>query len=121
MDGKPFFGQDPTIATRNLPADAVDKVQVFDEQSEAARFTGIDDGQRTRTINLALKEDKKQGRFGQATAGYGTEDRYAFRGNLNQFNDRRQLSALGALNNTNQPGFSLQEYMDFMGGLQMLG
>lgn len=120
VEGKEFFGDDPKIATKNLPADAVDKVQVFDKKSEMAEFTGIDDGQEQKTINLALKEDKKKGVFGNITAGYGTEGRYTGKANLNHFSKKLQLSALGMYNNVNQQGFSVDEFMDFMGGIQGL-
>ena len=70
VDGKEFFGNDPKMATRNLPADAVKKVQVFDKKSDVAEFTGVDDGERSKTINLELKEDKKKGTFGEIKAGY---------------------------------------------------
>ncbi len=118
VDGKEFFGQDPKIATKNLPADAVDKVQVYDKKSEMAEFSGIDDGQREKTINLELKDGKKQGYFGTAEGGYGTEDRYKGKFNINRFDKKMQLSAIGMLNNINEQGFSINEYMNFMGGLQ---
>jgi len=76
VEGKEFFSNDPTVATKNLPANAVDKVQVFDKLSEMAEFSGIDDGERMKTINLALKDDMKAGYFGNATAGGGTDSRY---------------------------------------------
>lgn len=117
VDGKEFFGNDPTIATKNLPADAVDKVQVYDKKSEKAEFTGIEDGRDEKTINLALKGDKKQGHFGKATAGYGTNERYAGKFNINRFSKNTQLSTIGMGNNTNEAGFSFQDYMQFMGGL----
>jgi Outer membrane protein beta-barrel family/Carboxypeptidase regulatory-like domain len=120
VDGKEFFGNDPTIATKNLPADAVDKVQVYDKKSEKAEFTGIEDGRDEKTINLALKEDKKQGYFGKATAGYGSGDRYAGKFNINRFSKNTQLSAIGMGNNTNEAGFSFNDYMQFMGGLSNL-
>ncbi|MCB9264788.1 MAG: outer membrane beta-barrel protein [Lewinellaceae bacterium] len=118
VDGKEFFGKDPKLATQNLPADAVDKVQVFDKKSDRAEFSGIDDGQREKTINLALKEDKKKGYFGRLNAGYGDQGRYQAKGNLNRFTPDEQLSFLGMANNVNEPGFSLDDYIDFMGGLQ---
>ncbi|MEM7368521.1 MAG: outer membrane beta-barrel protein [Bacteroidota bacterium] len=120
VEGKEFFGDDPKIATKNLPADAVDRVQVFDKKSEMAEFTGIDDGQEQKTINLALKEDKKKGVFGNITGGYGTEGRYSGKVNLNRFSSKLQFSALGMYNNINQQGFSVDEFMDFMGGIQGL-
>lgn len=118
VDGKEFFGQDPKIATKNLPADAVDKVQVYDKKSEMAEFSGIDDGQREKTINLELKDGKKKGYFGTVEGGYGTDERYQGKFNINNFNKKMQLSAIGMLNNINEQGFSINEYMNFMGGLQ---
>ena len=100
VDGKEFFGNDPKIATRNLPADAVDKVQVFDKKSDIAEFSGIDDGREAKTINLSLKEDKKKGYFGQFAGAYGTKDRYENKMNLNHFGSGIQVSAVGLFNNT---------------------
>lgn len=118
VDGREFFGRDPRMATQNLPADAVSKVQVFDERSEQARFTGIDDGQRERTMNLELKEDRRQGVFGNTSAGYGPDSRFQGRTNINRFDSKGQLSILGMGNNLNQQGFSIGEYMNFSGGTQ---
>lgn len=117
VDGKEFFGRDPKLATRNLPADAVDKVQVFDKKSDQAAFTGIDDGQREKTINLELKEEKRNGMFGNATAGYGTpNDRFTGRLSLNRFSKGQQFSIVGTANNVNEQGFSIDDYMTFTGG-----
>lgn len=122
VDGKEFFGDDPKMATKNLPADAVKNVQVFDKKSDAAEFTGIDDGQRDKTINLKLKDDKKQGLFGKISAGGGTSDRYEVRGNINNFNKETQASLVGMSNNTNTQGFTINDYINFMGGLKnMMG
>lgn len=118
VDGKEFFGDDPKVASQNLPADIVDKVQVYDRKSEIAAFTGVDDGERNTTINLDLKEDKKQGFFGTAEAGYGTADRFSGKGNINRFAKNYQLSALGRYNNINQQGFTIQDYFNLMGGMQ---
>lgn len=120
VDGKEFFGTDPKLATKNLPAEVVDKVQVFDRKSEMADFTGIDDGQEQKTINLSLKQDKKKGTFGKVEGGYGSEDRYEFSGNMNRFNNKTQLSLIGQLNNTNKQGFSFDDYISFMGGMSAL-
>jgi hypothetical protein len=117
VEGKEFFGQDPKIATKNLPADAVSKVQVFDKKSESAEFTGIEDGRDERTLNLKLKDGKKQGYFGKANIGVGTEGRYEGNFNLNRFGRRTQMSAIGMANNNNQQAFSFQDYINFMGGL----
>jgi hypothetical protein len=120
VDGREFFGRDPKLATRNLPADAVDKVQVFDKKSDQAEFTGIEDGQREKTINLELKEEKRNGMFGNLMAGAGSDGRYQFKGNLNRFGKGQQLSILGMGNNINEQGFSVSDFMNFTGGSQQM-
>lgn len=120
VDGKEFFGRDPKMATQNLPADAVSKVQVFDRKSEQAQFSGIDDGVREKTINLELKEDRKSMAFGNNYAGYGTDNRFESKLNINRFNKGKQFSVLGMANNINQSGFSMGDYMNFSGGAQSL-
>lgn len=120
VEGKEFFGNDPKIATKNLPADAVKKVQMFDKKSDQATFSGIDDGQREKTINLELKEDRKNGFFGYATAGGGTDDRYEGRLSLNKFDAKQQLGILASANNINQQAFSIQDYLSFSGEMQRM-
>jgi hypothetical protein len=117
VDGKEFFGNDPKLATRNLPADAVDKVQVYDKASDQAQLTGFDDGNSEKTINLKLKKDKKKGMFGKAMAGGGTNDRYEGRFNVNSFKGARQFSVIGMGNNTNSEGFSFMDMLSFNGGM----
>lgn len=117
VDGKEFFGDDPKVATKNLPADAIDKVQVFNKKSDASEFTGIDDGDRARTINLMLKDGKKVGHFGDVQAGGGTNERYKLSGKLYKFTKQTQFAAMGMLNNINQFGFSFQDYLNFNGGI----
>lgn len=120
VDGKEFFGTDPKLATKNLPADAVDKVQVYDRLSDAAQLTGFDDGNSEKTINLKLKQDKKKGLFGKVNAGAGTKDRYEGKFNVNSFKGARQLSAIGMANNTNAEGFSFMDLMNFTGELNRM-
>jgi Outer membrane protein beta-barrel family/Carboxypeptidase regulatory-like domain len=117
VDGKEFFGNDPKMATKNLPADAIDKVQVFDRKSDQSGFTGFDDGNSEKTINLTIKPDKKNGVFGKATAGAGDKGLYQGSFNVNSFSGERQLSAIGMLNNTNKQGFSFMDILNFTGGL----
>lgn len=117
VDGKEFFGNDPKIATKNLPADAVDKVQVYDKQSDQAQLTGFDDGNYEKTINLKLKKDKKKGLFGKINAGAGNNERYEGKFNVNSFKGARQLSAIGMGNNTNAEGFSFMDILNFTGEL----
>lgn len=109
VDGREFFGSDPNIALRNLPADAIDRVEVLDQRSDQSRLTGFDDGSYTKTINIILREDRKNGQFGRAYAGYGTDDRYSAGGSLNLFSGDRRISILGLANNINQQNFSSQD------------
>ncbi|MEL6629982.1 MAG: outer membrane beta-barrel family protein [Bacteroidota bacterium] len=117
VDGKEFFGNDPKVATKNLPADAIKKVQVYDEKTDEEDFTGVDDGQRQQTINLELKEDRKKGGFGSFALGGGTDSRFQAKLNLNRFAPGIQYSVLGMGNNLNDQDFSFDEYLDFMGGI----
>jgi len=125
VDGKEFFGNDTKLATENLPADMVKKVQVYDDQSDLSKITGIDDGDRTKTINLKLKKDRKKGLFGTVEAGGGIDDdantMYDNKFNINKFKEDMQISTLGMLNNTNKQGFSRRDYINFIGGGQNLG
>jgi hypothetical protein len=106
VDGKPFFGDDPRMATRNLPASIIDNVQLYDQQSDQAAFSGIDNGDRQRTINLVTRRDKRKGYFGNNGVGAGTEGRYQGRLGLNRFNNGRQMSLLAQADNVNQQGFA---------------
>lgn len=117
VDGKEFFGNDPKLATKNLPADAVDKVQVYDKQSDQAELTGFEDGNYEKTINLKLKADKKKGVFGKVSAGGGTDGRYEGKANVNSFKGARQMSMLAMGNNTNAEGFSFMDILNFTGGM----
>lgn len=122
VDGKEFFGNDPKIATKNLPADAVDKVQVFNRQNDQAQLTGFDDGNSEKAINLKLKQDKKKGVFGKLSAGVGTNERYEGSFNVNSFKGERQASAIGMANNANAEGFTFMDLLNFnTGGLQQNG
>lgn len=121
VDGREFFGSDPKLATRNVPADALKKVQIFDKKSEESEFTGIDDGTRDKTLNLLLKEDRKKAIFGELLGGLGNTDHYQGSGKVYKFTDKNQFAVLGMLNNINQFGFSFKDYIDFNGGLQNFG
>lgn len=109
VDGKPFFGDDPSSSLRNLPAEIIDKVQVLDQLSEQAQFTGYDDGNRTKTINIVTKSNTNKGVFGRISGGYGNDDRYGIGGNLNIFNGDRRLTVLGMANNVSQLNFASED------------
>jgi len=93
VDGKEFFGSDPSVATRNLPADMIQKVQVLDKKSDEEEFTGVADGQRVKTINLITKKNMKRGYFGNASAGIGNDSHYEGGRLLGSIIDRRRLIA----------------------------
>lgn len=116
VDGKPFFGTDPTAALKNLPAEVIDKIQVFDRLSDQSNFTGFDDGNAQKTINIITKRDKNQGVFGKIYGAYGTNDRYLAGGNLNYFKGDRRISVLGLSNNINQQNFSSEDLVGASGG-----
>ncbi|WP_126971974.1 outer membrane beta-barrel protein [Gynurincola endophyticus] len=104
VEGEEFFGDDPTLVTRNIRADMVETVQVFDKKSDQATFTGIDDGVRNKTINLKLKEDKNNGIFGKAEAGAGAENFYAAQGFINHFKPKHKKAAFITSSNTGKSG-----------------
>ncbi|HQS51599.1 MAG TPA: outer membrane beta-barrel protein, partial [Daejeonella sp.] len=104
VDGEEFFGDDPTLVTKNIRGDMVDKVQLYDKKSDQAAFTGIDDGERTKTINIKLKEDKKQGYFGKVDAGAGNDNFYQGQGMFNYFKGKKKFSAYGTISNTAKTG-----------------
>jgi len=111
VDGKPFFGGDPTIALRNLPAEAIEKIQVFDKMSDQAEFTGFDDGQSIKTVNFILKREKRNGEFGKTYAGYGDEDKYIAGGSANYLNEDTRVSVIALSNNIDQQNFSTQDLL----------
>ena len=106
IDGKEFFSDDPKVASKNLPSKMIDKVQVLDKLSDMAKMTGFDDGEEETVINLTVKPGMKQGWFGNAFAGYGSEDRYEGNFMVNRFINNNQLTLMGGINNTNNMGFS---------------
>lgn len=106
VDGKEFFGEDPTVATKNIPVDIVDKLQVVNRKSDMARLTGVEDGEEETVINLTVKKGKNQGWFGNVEGGYGTDDRYKGNFTLNRFWNGNQITLLGNANNINDAGFN---------------
>jgi len=115
VDGKSFFGSDPKAATKNLPAEGISKVQVFDTKTEEEKITGSTGEAENKTMNLELKEEFKSGGFGKVVAGVGDKSRKELKGNYNKFNDKIQFSLIGVGNNTGRNGLSWDDYQDFMG------
>jgi hypothetical protein len=116
VNGKEFFTGDPVMATKNLPADAVDKIQVYDRKSDQAMFTGIDDGSEETAINLKLKKDRNKSTFGKLNGGAGTPSVFDAQGNVNVINNEEQFSVIGGANNTNRQNFSNRNIINFSGG-----
>lgn len=105
VDGKDFMGNDPLLATRNLPADMIDKIQIIDDLSDQSKFSGIDDGNREKIINITTRQEKKFGYFGNSTIAGGTDDRYEASINVNKFKNDQQFSVIGQFNNINKQSF----------------
>ena len=111
VDGRDFFGNDATATLRNLPADIIDKIQVFDKLSDQAQLTGFDDGNTTKSINIVTKVDMRNGNFGRLYTGYGTDNRYSAGGNVSFFNGDRRISFIGLMNNVNLQNFQIQDLL----------
>ena len=117
VDGEEFFGDDPGVAVKNLRADAVKEVQVFDKKSDQATFTGIDDGEKNKTINLKLKEDRKKGFFGKAELSGGLKDNYNNSAMLNAFKAKRKFATYGIMSNTGQTNLDWDDAQNYGGGI----
>ena len=115
VDGKTFFSDDPKFAIKNLPAEGVSKVQVFDKKDEEALLTGKSTASEEKTMNVELKEEFKKGGFGKVTVGGGSMSRGDLKGNYNKFDSKNQISFVGIANNTGRNGLSWDDYQDFMG------
>lgn len=116
VNGKRFFNDDPKLATRNLPTDIIDKIQVFDDLDDQSKFSGFDDGNRIKTINITTKKDRRQGYFGRTIAGAGTDGDYDESLNMHRFDNDQQISVLGQGNDVNKQNFSIQDILGSSGG-----
>ena len=114
VDGKMFFGTDPNAALKNIPAEIIEKIQVFDQQSDQSQFTGFDDGNTSKTINIVTRLRVKQGTFGKLFGGYGDLEKYSTGGNINFFNDDQRISLLTQFNNVNIQNFSSEDLLGVM-------
>ncbi|WP_147204338.1 outer membrane beta-barrel protein [Segetibacter aerophilus] len=119
VDGEEFFGNDPTMATKNLQANTINKVQVYDKKSDQAVFSGIDDGQKTKTINLTMKDNFKKGYFGKLELAGGFNNRWNNTLMLNSFRAKRKLSVYGIMSSTGKTGLDWGEQEKFGEGLDM--
>ncbi len=119
VDGKPFFGNDPTAALRNLPAEVIEKIEIFDKKSDQSQFTGFDDGETSKTINIVTRKDMRNGQFGKVYGGAGidndSEARYNAGGTINFFDGDTRISVIGQSNNINIQNFSTDDLVGVVG------
>ncbi len=106
VDGRDFFGDDAAATLRNLPAEIVDKIQVFDRMSDQAQFTGVDDGSAAKSINIVTKANMRNGQFGRFFAGFGTDNHYLAGGNMSYFKNNSRVSIVALTNDVNQQNFA---------------
>jgi hypothetical protein len=122
VNGKPFFGNDPTITTRNLTKDIIEKIQITDTKNKAQAFSGEDSDGENKTINLTIKKENNKGYFGKVAAGAGTDDRYEYAGMLTRFKQSERIGLLAGGNNINSPGFSFgNQRLQFGGNNRSFG
>ena len=117
IDGKEFFGGDPSIVLKNISADAIAKVEIIDQKSDEAELTGVSDGNKEIVINFTLKKNKKNRGFGKLSAGAGLDNRYFGNANYNQFNSKNQLSIISKFNNINITGSNIQGFLENADGI----
>ncbi|WP_289043019.1 outer membrane beta-barrel protein [uncultured Olleya sp.] len=115
VNGKPFFGNDPSITIKNLTKEIIEKIQVVDTKTKSEAFTGEEGDTENKTINLTIKEENNKGVFGRVAGGVGTDDRYEFAGMFNRFDNDQRISVLVGGNNINSPGFSFGEIEKMFG------
>ena len=116
VDGEEFFGDDPTLVTKNIRADMVDKVQLYDKKSDQAAFTGIDDGQKTKTLNIKLKADKKNGTFGKTEDGDGPGGYYQGQVLFNAFHGKEKFSVYGTISNNSKISLGWEDNQKYGSG-----
>lgn len=115
VDGRRFFGGNTKMATQNLNAESISKLQLFDDKSEQSKLTGVEDGVKEKTLNVELKEEAKKGGFGKVSAAGGTDERWTANGSFNKFDKVNQFSVIGYGNNVNQSGLSWDDLQEFRG------
>jgi hypothetical protein len=116
VDGREFFGDDPSIALRNLPAGVIERIEVYDRMSDQSELTGFDDGERSKTINIVTRLDSRSGQFGRFYSGYGADERYQLGLATNIFTENRRISILGMSNNINEQNFSREDIISLAAG-----
>lgn len=121
VDGKEFFSEQPKTALKNLPAYTVKNVQLYDDKSEKAKFTGVDDGERVKTVNIVTKNGVSTSTFGKVYGGYGTDSRYTGGGGVHLFRENHRLTVTAQANNVNGEGENLNDVSGMGGGMVLMG
>lgn len=116
VDGRPFFGDDPTTTMRNLPAEMVDKIQIFDQQGDQSQFTGFNTGNSNKTINVITRPTMRNSQFGKAYGGYGLDNKYKAGGNLSLFDGNTRVSVIAQTNNVSEQNFAIEDILGAVGG-----
>ena len=116
VDGREFFGDDPNAALKNLPAEIIQKIQVYDEASDQAQFTGFMDGETSKTLNIITRASMRNGEFGKVYAGAGTDSRYNAGGSINLFREKSRTTILGQMNNINIQNFATSDLLGIVAG-----
>ena len=119
VDGKEFFGGDPSVVMKNLSADVIAKVEIIDKKSDESELTGVSDANKQVILNFTLKKDKKNRGFGKVSAGIGLDNRYFTSGNYNQFSSKTQFSAVASTNNINVTGSNIKNFLKSADALEM--
>ncbi len=121
VDGKPFFEQDPQMALKVFPAEVISQIQVFDKLSDQSQFTGYDDGQGVKAMNIVTRPGRNIGQFGKIYGGYGQNDFYQLGGSINLFQGKQRISLIGMSNNINQQNFAIDDLLGVLGGSSSIG
>ena len=111
VDGREFFANDPSIALKTIPAEIIQKIEIFDQLSDQAQFSGYDDGNTTKTINIVTKPENRNGEFGRVYGGANIDAQYSAGGNFNYFNNDLRLSVVGLSNNVNEQNFTSEDLL----------
>lgn len=111
VDGREFFGNDVMSAVRNIPADMIESIDIYNTQSDQSEFTGVDTGEGVTALNIVTLPDKRRGAFGRVFGAYGIPDKYIGGGNVNIFNNDRRISVIGLVNNVSRQNFSFEDIL----------
>ena len=120
VDGKDFFDGDSKLATKNIPADAVSKVEVLKNYNEVSQMRGLGNDEDNVALNIKLKQGKKNFWFGEVTAGGGPDSRYLAHPKLFYYSPKKSVNIITDVNNIGEIPFTFRDYFNFTGGFRNL-